>query len=135
MAEGGAITLYNNTTITDTKQNPVSIKVGLAQMFRGGAILEVSTPNQAKITEEAGACCLVITEPNPQGILRMSDLTLIKQIKRVVSIPIMAHSRVGHFIEIQILEQVGVNYIDESEALALADEDNFINKHNFSHGR
>ncbi|GMI78036.1 pyridoxine biosynthesis 1.2, ARABIDOPSIS THALIANA PYRIDOXINE BIOSYNTHESIS 1.2 [Hibiscus trionum] len=131
MAEDGAVTLYNNTAITDPKQNPVSFKVGLAQMLRGGAILEVSTPNQAKIAEEAGACCLVVTEPNPRGISRMPDPDLIKQIKRVVSIPIMARSRVGHFVEAQILERVGVDYIDESEVLALADEENFINKHNF----
>ncbi|KAE8680780.1 putative pyridoxal 5'-phosphate synthase subunit PDX1 [Hibiscus syriacus] len=87
MAEDGAVTLYNNTAITDPKQNSFSIKVGLAQMLRGGAILEVSTPIQAKIAEEAGAS--------------------------------------------QILERVGVDYIDESEVLALADEEHFINKHNF----
>ncbi|KAE8718402.1 putative pyridoxal 5'-phosphate synthase subunit PDX1 [Hibiscus syriacus] len=129
--DGGALTLYNSTVITDPKQNPFSIKVGLAQMLSGGAILKVSSQNQAKIAEEAGACCLVITEPNPRGISRMPDPALIKQIKRVVSIPIMARSRVGHFVEAQILERVEVEYIDESEVLALADEDNFINKHNF----
>ncbi|MBA0628086.1 hypothetical protein Godav_022864 [Gossypium davidsonii] len=113
MAEDGVVTLYNNTAITDTKKNPVSIKVGLTQMLRGGAILAVSNTNQAKIAEEAGACCLVITEPNRQGISRMPDPALIKQIKRA------------------ILERVGVDYIDENEVLAIADEFNFINKHNF----
>ncbi|GMI93815.1 pyridoxine biosynthesis 1.2, ARABIDOPSIS THALIANA PYRIDOXINE BIOSYNTHESIS 1.2 [Hibiscus trionum] len=131
MAEDGAVTVYNDKAVTDPNQNPVAIKVGLAQMLRGGVILEVSTPNQAKIAEEAGARCLVVTEPNPRGISRMPDPALIKQIKRSVSIPIMARSRVGHFVEAQILERVGVDYIDENEVLALADEDNFINKHNF----
>ncbi|XVF26742.1 hypothetical protein REPUB_Repub14bG0044500 [Reevesia pubescens] len=130
MAEDGAVTLYNNTAITDAKKSPFSIKVGLAQMLRGGAIVEVSTLNQAKIAEEAGASCLVLTEPNPQGISRMPDPSLIKQMKRAVSIPVMARSRIGHFVEAQILERVGVDYIDESEVLAIADEDNFINKHN-----
>ncbi|XVF74587.1 hypothetical protein PTKIN_Ptkin13bG0121800 [Pterospermum kingtungense] len=131
MAEDGAVTLYNNTSITDAKKNPFSMKVGMAQLLRGGAIVEVSTLNQAKITEEAGACCLVLTEPNRRGISRMPDPSLIKQIKGAVSIPVMARSRVGHFVEAQILERVGVDYIDESEALGIADEENFINKHNF----
>ncbi|KAE8666175.1 IAA-amino acid hydrolase ILR1 [Hibiscus syriacus] len=96
MAEDGVVTLYNNKAITDHKQNLISIKVGLTQMLRGGAILEVSSPNQEKIAEEAGACCLLVTEPNPRGISRMSDPGLIKQIKRAVSIPIMARSRVTH---------------------------------------
>ncbi|KAE8700648.1 putative pyridoxal 5'-phosphate synthase subunit PDX1 [Hibiscus syriacus] len=129
MAEDGAVTLYNKTAITDAKKNPFSIKVGLAQILRGGAIVEVSTLNQAKLAEEAGACCLVITEPNQQGISLMLNPSIIKQIKRAVSIPIMARSRVGHFVEAQILERVGVDYIDESEVLAITDEDNFINKH------
>ncbi|XVF86609.1 hypothetical protein PTKIN_Ptkin18bG0056100 [Pterospermum kingtungense] len=131
MAEDGAVTLYNNTAITDAKKNPFSFKVGLAQMLRGGAIIEVSTLNQAKTAEEAGACCLVLAEPNRQGILRMPDPSLIKEIKSAVSIPVMARSRIGHFVEAQILERVGVDYIDESEVLAIADEDNFINKNNF----
>lgn len=130
MAEG-VVTLYNNTAISDAKKNLFSIKVGMAQMLRGGAIVEVSTLNQAKIAEEAGACCLVLTEPNRQGISRMPNPAIIKQIKGSVSIPVMARSRVGHFVEAQILERVGVDYIDESEVLAIADEDNFINKHNF----
>ncbi|OMO66739.1 Vitamin B6 biosynthesis protein [Corchorus olitorius] len=131
MAEDGVVTLYNNTAITDAKKNPFSIKAGMAQMLRGGAIVEVSNLRQAKIAEEAGACCLVLTEPNREGISRMPDPSLIKEIKRAVSVPVMARSRVGHFVEAQILERVGVDYIDESEVLAVADEDNFINKHNF----
>ncbi|KAE8699477.1 putative pyridoxal 5'-phosphate synthase subunit PDX1 [Hibiscus syriacus] len=131
MEEDGAVTLYNKTAITDSKKTSFSIKVGLAQMLLGGAIVEVSILNQAKLAEEAGACCLVITEPNRQGISRMPDPSIIKQIKRAVSIPVMARSRVGHFVEAWILERVGVDYIDESEVLAIADEDNFINKHKF----
>ncbi|KAH8521007.1 hypothetical protein H0E87_002162 [Populus deltoides] len=132
MADDGAVTLYNNSAITDAKKNPFSIKAGLAQMLRGGAILEVSSVQQAKIAEEAGACSIMVSEPGlRQGIRRMPDPSLIKEIKRAVSIPLMARARVGHFVEAQILEAIGVDYIDESELLALADEDNFINKHNF----
>ncbi|GMI91832.1 pyridoxine biosynthesis 1.2, ARABIDOPSIS THALIANA PYRIDOXINE BIOSYNTHESIS 1.2 [Hibiscus trionum] len=131
MAEDGTVTLYNNTVVTGAKKIPFSIKSGLAQMLRGGAIVEASTLNQAILAEEAGACCLVITESNRRGISRMPDPSIVKQIKRAVSIPVMARSRVGHFVEAQILERVGVDYIDESEALAIADEENFINKHNF----
>ncbi|KAE8656966.1 putative pyridoxal 5'-phosphate synthase subunit PDX1 [Hibiscus syriacus] len=131
MAEDGTVTLYNNTAITDAKKSPFSIKSGLAQMLRGGTIVEASTISQAKLAEEAGACCVIITEPNRRGISCMPDPSIIKQIKRAVSIPAMARSRVGHFVEAQILERVGVDYIDENEVLAIADEDNFINKHNF----
>ncbi|KAK8641811.1 hypothetical protein V6N13_011184 [Hibiscus sabdariffa] len=131
MAEDGTVTLYNNTVVTDAKKIPFSVKSGLAQMLRGGAIVEASTLNQAILAEEAGARCLVISEPNRGGIPRMPDPSIIKEIKRAVSIPVMARSRVGHFVEAQILERVGVEYIDESEVLAIADEDNFINKHNF----
>jgi pyridoxal 5'-phosphate synthase pdxS subunit len=132
MADDGAVTLYNNSAITDAKKNPFSIKAGLAQMLRGGAILEVSSVQQAKIAEEAGACSIMVSEPGlRQGIRRMPDPSLIKEIKRAVSIPLIARARVGHFVEAQILEAIGVDYIDESELLALADEDNFINKHNF----
>lgn len=131
MADDGAVTVYNNTAITDAKKNPFSFKVGLAQMLRGGAILEVTSPEQAKIAEEAGACSIVVSEPSRGGILRMPDLDLIKGIKQGVSIPVVARARVGHFVEAQILERIGVDYIDESEVLAIADEDHFINKHNF----
>ncbi|KDP37227.1 hypothetical protein JCGZ_06283 [Jatropha curcas] len=131
MEEDGAVTLYNSSAITDAKKNPFSLKVGLAQMLRGGAILEVTNLQQAKIAEQAGACSIMLAEPMRQGIKRMPDPSLIKEIKRAVSIPVIARARVGHFVEAQILEAIGVDYIDESELLALADEDNFINKHNF----
>ncbi|KAK9281719.1 hypothetical protein L1049_004860 [Liquidambar formosana] len=131
MADDGAVTVYNGSAITDTKKNPFSIKVGLAQMLRDGAILEVTSVEQAKLAESAGACSIIVSEPLHRGISRMPDPSLIKEIKRVVSIPVMARARVGHFVEAQILEAVGVDYIDESEVLAVADEDNYINKHNF----
>ncbi|XP_062089352.1 pyridoxal 5'-phosphate synthase-like subunit PDX1.2 [Humulus lupulus] len=133
MAEDGAVTVYNTNAITDAKKNnPFSIKVGLAQMLRGGAILEVANIDQAKLAEDAGACSIIVSEPVVhRGISRMAEPSLLKEIKRAVSIPVMARSRVGHFVEAQILEAIGVDYIDESEALALADEENFINKHNF----
>ncbi|CAL5327757.1 unnamed protein product [Camellia sinensis] len=131
MAEDSAVTIYNNSAISNAKKNPFSIKVGLAQTLRGGAILEVTNSDQAKIAESAGACCVIVSEPFNGGISRMPDPSLVKEIKRSVSIPVMAKSRVGHFVESQILEAIGVDYVDESELLAIADEDNFINKHNF----
>ncbi|CAH9132302.1 unnamed protein product [Cuscuta epithymum] len=131
MAEDGTVTLYSGCAITDAKKNSLSIKIGMAQMLRGGAIVEVSTVDQARTAESAGACCVIVSEPLSRGISRMPDPEIIKEIKRAVSIPVMAKSRVGHFVEAQILETVGVDYIDESELLAVADEDHFINKHNF----
>ncbi|KAK4269400.1 hypothetical protein QN277_022560 [Acacia crassicarpa] len=131
MAEDGTVTVYNSTVITDPNTNPFSFKAGVAQMLRGGAIFEVSSIPQAKIAEEAGACAIVVSEPSCSGISRMIDPSLVKEIKRAVSIPIIARARVGHFVEAQILQAVGVDYIDESELLALADDQNYINKHNF----
>lgn len=130
MAEDGAVTLYSGSAITDAKKNSLSIKVGIAQTLRGGAIVEVTTVEQAKIAESAGACCVIVSAPASPGIARMPDPAIIKEIKRAVSIPVMAKSRIGHFVEAQILENVGVDYIDESELLGIADEDHFINKHN-----
>ncbi|GAB4842183.1 Pyridoxal 5'-phosphate synthase-like subunit PDX1.2 [Ancistrocladus abbreviatus] len=140
MADDSAVTVYNGTIITTDSSNtknptPFSIKVGLAQMLRGGAIIQVSTPDQAKIAECAGACSISVADSSASrhstGIGRMTNPSLIKEIKRSVSIPIIAKCRVGHFVEAQILEAVGVDYVDESEVLSVADEDNFINKHNF----
>lgn len=131
-AEDGAVTIYSGSAITDAKKNPYSLKVGLGQMLRGGAIFEVTTADQAKLAEDAGACSVIVSDPpRAQGISRMSDPALVKDIKRAVSIPVMARSRVGHFVEAQVLEAIGVDYIDESEYLAITDEDHFINKHNF----
>lgn len=133
MADDNAVTIYTNSAITDTnkKKNSFTIKVGLAQMLRGGAIVEVTSPDQAKIAESAGACCVIVMEIVESGISRMPDPSLVKEIKRVVSIPVMAKARVGHFVEAQILEAVEVDYIDESEVGGVADEDHFVNKHNF----
>ncbi|CAA0834363.1 Pyridoxal 5-phosphate synthase-like subunit PDX1.2 [Striga hermonthica] len=131
MADDNAVTLYSNAAITDTKKNPLSVKVALTQMLRGGAVVEVTTLDQAKIAESAGACCVVVSDPRVAGISRMADPSVIKEVKQALSIPVMAKARVGHFVEAQILESIGVDYIDESEALAVADEDHFINKHNF----
>ncbi|CAN0878245.1 Pyridoxal 5'-phosphate synthase-like subunit PDX1.2 [Linum grandiflorum] len=132
MEGNGAVTLYNGSAITadnnaKKNNNPYSIKVGLAQMLRGGAILEVLDVRQAKIAEEAGASCVMVSD----GLSRMPDPSLVKEIKRSVSIPVLARVRVGHFVEAQILEAIDVDYIDESEVLAPADEEHFVNKHNF----
>ncbi|XP_021736846.1 pyridoxal 5'-phosphate synthase-like subunit PDX1.2 [Chenopodium quinoa] len=133
MADNGVVLFYDGTIVTtDTNKNtnPFSIKVGLTQMLRGGVIVEVSDPRQAKIAESAGACCISVAG-DQKGIGRMSDPSVIKEIKRTVSIPVIAKSRVGHFVEAQILESIGSDYIDENELLSIADEDHFINKHNF----
>lgn len=131
MADDNAVTLYSNAAITDAKKNPFSLKVAMAQMLRGGAVVEITSLDQAKTAESAGACCVIVSDPPRGGISRMADPSLIKEIKQALSIPVMAKARVGHFVEGQILEQIGVDYIDESEVLGVADENHFINKHNF----
>lgn len=131
MADDGAVTLYSGAAITDAKKNPFSIKVGLAHKLRGGAVVEVTSPEQARVAESAGSCCVVVSDPARPGISRMPQPELVKEIKRSVSIPVMAPARRGHFVEAQILEAIGVDYVDENETLAAADVENFINKHNF----
>lgn len=131
MADDGAVTLYSGSALTDTKKNPFSIKVGLAHKLRGGAVIHVTSVDEAKIAESAGSCCVVVSDPIRPGIIRMPDPELVKEIKRSVSIPVMVKIRAGHFVEGQIMEAVGVDYVDENETLAAADVDNFINKHNF----
>lgn len=133
MAEDGTVTVYSSTALSDSKHNSFSIKVGLAQVLRGGAIVEATNLQQAKIAEEAGACSILISEPHPcsSAISRMPDPSLVKEMKHAVSIPVIARARVGHFVEAQILEALDVDYIDESEVLDAADESNHINKHNF----
>jgi pyridoxal 5'-phosphate synthase pdxS subunit len=112
-------------------------KVGLAQMLKGGVIMDVVTPEQARIAEEAGAVAVMALERVPAdiraqgGVARMSDPELILAIKEAVTIPVMAKARIGHFVEAQILEALGVDYIDESEVLTPADEEHHINKHKF----
>ncbi len=112
-------------------------KVGLAQMLKGGVIMDVVTPEQARIAEEAGAVAVMALERVPAdiraqgGVARMSDPELILAIKQAVTIPVMAKARIGHFVEAQVLEAIGVDYIDESEVLTPADEEHHINKHKF----
>jgi pyridoxal 5'-phosphate synthase pdxS subunit len=110
------------------------VKAGLAQMLKGGVIMDVVNAEQAKIAEEAGAVAVMALEKIPAdiraegGVARMSDPKLIKEIKAAVTIPVMAKCRIGHFVEAQILEALEVDYIDESEVLTIADEENHINK-------
>ena len=114
-----------------------AVKKGLAQMLKGGVIMDVVTPEQAKIAEDAGACAVMALERVPAdiraqgGVARMSDPELILKIMDAVTIPVMAKCRIGHFVEAQILESLGVDYIDESEVLTPADETFHILKHNF----
>lgn len=110
---------------------------GLAQMLKGGVIMDVVNPDQAKIAEDAGACAVMALERVPAdirkdgGVARMSDPSMILKIMEAVSIPVMAKCRIGHFVEAQILEAIGIDYIDESEVLTPADEENHVNKHKF----
>ncbi|MDQ2690925.1 MAG: pyridoxal 5'-phosphate synthase lyase subunit PdxS [Chloroflexota bacterium] len=114
-----------------------AVKKGLAQMLKGGVIMDVVTPEHAKIAEDAGASAVMALERVPAdirangGVARMSDPDLILKIMDSVTIPVMAKCRIGHFVEAQILEAIGVDYIDESEVLTPADEANHILKHNF----
>ena len=116
----------------------VLVKRGLAQMLKGGVIMDVVTPEHARIAEEAGAVAVMALERVPAdirvsgGVARMSDPGLIKEIMASVSIPVMAKVRIGHFVEAQILEALGVDFIDESEVLTPADESFHINKHDFN---
>ena len=114
-----------------------AVKKGLAEMLKGGVIMDVVTPEHARIAEDAGACAVMALERVPAdiratgGVARMSDPELILKIMDSVSIPVMAKCRIGHFVEAQILEALGVDYIDESEVLTPADESHHILKHNF----
>ena len=114
-----------------------TVKKGLAQMLKGGVIMDVVTAEHAKIAEDAGAVAVMALERVPAdiradgGVARMSDPELILQIMDAVSIPVMAKCRIGHFVEAQILEAIGVDYVDESEVLTPADEAHHINKHEF----
>ena len=114
-----------------------TVKAGLAQMLKGGVIMDVVTAEHARIAEEAGACAVMALERVPAdiraagGVARMSRVDLIEEIMRSVTIPVMAKARIGHFVEAQILESLGVDYVDESEVLTPADETFHINKHAF----
>ena len=114
------------------------VKSGLAQMLKGGVIMDVVTAEHARIAQDAGACAVMALERVPAdirkdgGVARMSDPELIRSIMKAVTIPVMAKCRIGHFVEAQVLEALGIDYIDESEVLTPADEDNHIDKHNFT---
>ncbi|HTY81730.1 MAG TPA: pyridoxal 5'-phosphate synthase lyase subunit PdxS [Dehalococcoidales bacterium] len=113
------------------------VKTGLAQMLKGGVIMDVVTPEHAKIAEEAGACAVMALERVPAdiraagGVARMSDPTVIEAIMKSVTIPVMAKCRIGHFVEAQVLQAMGVDYVDESEVLTPADESYHVWKHDF----
>ncbi len=115
-----------------------TVKTGLAQMLKGGVIMDVVTPEQARIAEEAGACAVMALERVPAdiraagGVARMADPEVIVRIKEAVTIPVMAKCRIGHFVEAQILEALGIDYIDESEVLTPADESYHVDKHAFT---
>ena len=123
--------------MSDQVTGSFAVKKGLAQMLKGGVIMDVVTPEHAKIAEDAGACAVMALERVPAdirasgGVARMSDPGLIQKIMDTVTIPVMAKCRIGHFVEAQILEAIGVDYIDESEVLTPADEAHHINKHDF----
>lgn len=120
-----------------TEQGTWRVKKGLAEMLKGGVIMDVTTPEQAKIAEEAGACAVMALERVPAdiratgGVARMADPTIILRIMDAVTIPVMAKCRIGHFVEAQILESLGADYIDESEVLTPADDKYHVNKNAF----
>ena len=115
-----------------------TVKAGLAKMLKGGVIMDVVTPEQARIAEEAGAVAVMALERIPAdirvdgGVARMSDPDMIRGIKAAVTIPVMAKARIGHFVEAQVLQSIEVDYIDESEVLSMADDEHHINKNKFT---
>ena len=119
------------------QQGTFKVKAGLAEMLKGGVIMDVTTPEQAKIAEQAGACAVMALERVPAdiraagGVARMADPTIVLRIMEAVTIPVMAKARIGHFVEAQILESLGADYIDESEVLTPADDKFHINKELF----
>lgn len=123
--------------MTENKNTVINLKTGLAEMLKGGVIMDVVTADQAKVAEDAGAVAVMALERVPSdirkagGVARMSPPELIEEIMKSVSIPVMAKCRIGHFAEAQILEAIGVDYIDESEVLTPADEEYHINKQDF----
>jgi pyridoxal 5'-phosphate synthase pdxS subunit len=134
MTDNGSTSTTGNAPETGTEK----VKRGLAQMLKGGVIMDVVTPEHAKIAEDAGACAVMALERVPAdiraygGVARMSDPDMIDGIIKAVSIPVMAKARIGHFVEAQILQALGVDYIDESEVLTPADEEHHIDKTKFT---
>merc|ERR1711907_627191 len=132
-------TAMSNHPVESTKGvGTFTVKAGLAQMLKGGVIMDVVNAEQAKIAEAAGAVAVMALERVPAdiradgGVARMSDPSMIKSIQEAVTIPVMAKARIGHFVEAQILQAIGVDYVDESEVLTPADEDDHIDKHPFT---
>ena len=130
--------MADNMSDNGAQKGTETLKRGLAQMLKGGVIMDVVTPEHAKIAEDAGAVAVMALERVPAdirvqgGVARMSDPGLIESIMNAVSIPVMAKCRIGHFVEAQVLEALGVDYIDESEVLTPADEQFHINKREFN---
>lgn len=122
------------TTNNGSAKASFTVKAGLAQMLKGGVIMDVTDAAQARIAEDAGACAVMALERVPAdiraegGVSRMSDPAKIKEIQEAVTIPVMAKARIGHFVECQILEALGVDYIDESEVLTPADDEFHVEK-------
>src|SRR5947207_9061279 len=131
------MTTSQNGSNGQGKTGTWALKKGLAQMLKGGVIMDVVTADHAKIAEDAGAVAVMALERVPAdiraagGVARMSDPAMIEGIMSAVTIPVMAKARIGHFVEAQVLQALGVDYIDESEVLTPADETNHINKHKF----
>ncbi|KAI7161351.1 Pyridoxal 5'-phosphate synthase subunit [Hortaea werneckii] len=134
-------TTVKKTTTSMSHSDPQSsfaVKAGLAQMLKGGVIMDVVNAEQARIAEEAGACAVMALERVPAdirahgGVARMSDPSMIQDIMRAVTIPVMAKARIGHYVECQILQSIGVDYIDESEVLTPADPVNHVEKNHFN---
>jgi len=140
MGRAGSVgTLIGMTTSKgNSASGPMKVNRGLAEMLKGGVIMDVVNPEQAKIAEDAGATAVMALERVPAdirrdgGVARMSDPEMIEGIKAVVTIPVMAKARIGHFVEAQILEALGVDFIDESEVLTPADETHHIDKFAFT---
>ena len=132
-----AVAGANGARADDAREATWTVKSGLAQMLKGGVIMDVVTEEHARIAEEAGACAVMALERVPSdiraagGVARMSRVDLIERICESVTIPVMAKARIGHFVEAQILEAIGVDYVDESEVLTPADEAHHIDKHRF----
>ena len=130
--------MTNEEISTSRTTGTINVKRGLAEMLKGGVIMDVVTPEQAKIAEDAGAVAVMALERVPAdirvdgGVARMSDPEMIEGIQEIVSIPVMAKARIGHFVEAQILESLGVDYVDESEVLTPADEKHHIDKWAFT---
>src|SRR6266496_5446808 len=122
----------------DRETGTFRVKAGLAEMLKGGVIMDVTTADQAKIAEDAGACAVMALERVPAdiraegGVARMADPTKVAEIMEAGSIPVMAKCRIGHFVEAQILQALGVDYVDESEVLTPADEEHHVDKWGFT---